>query len=162
MNLNDRVSSNQFLVGVYDNSEEIVAELIEALGPHKVIAYSDSADSFLKVNYHGRQSEELAEAGEYLLAKDAFFESCSIVVIKIDSMGSISFFTGAINALLKSQIDSLMVISNISIEPLLGMGTKSEKESLQSLLSSGRFVIFSVFSLAELLKLMQMNTIGFE
>ncbi|MGI9104869.1 MAG: hypothetical protein ACR2G4_01325 [Pyrinomonadaceae bacterium] len=137
------------MVGIYDNSEEIIKNLVRVLGPYQILGYTDSNDTHLNVSnvMSMVEAENSKELMNYFSSKELFFDSSRHVIVKVDSINSISFLTGAINAILNSHIESLTVITDKDINALLAYGDTLETSRLDSLLSCGLFSVQPEFSL---------------
>lgn len=140
-----------FFVGVYGESGITAEKLRRCLPEKEVLEFrSERVGSTVRkillwfekivVGLDGITEEIMRHA----IAKEEFFRVCTHVIVEVTGLASMAFVGAGMNALAKSEIETLTIVGRFSEEVLFSLATG--REVIDKLLDEGRLHIIEEFS----------------
>jgi len=136
-------------IGLYDVKGKSISNFVELFGHEKLVIFKLSDQCNFK-----NIDEKLLE---YLTEKDLFFDKSKHIVLFVESVNDISFFTRSILMLINGKIFTLTVITHLDLKSFLQLENAEVKNKLNTLTKDNIFSIQNEFSLIDFKKRIGIN-----
>ncbi|MEU7881508.1 hypothetical protein [Microbispora bryophytorum] len=135
------MNSSTLILGIYDTAGRLADSSVSSVFSGQILRFP----------FEGTSTTPNMEG--YLQDKDLFFNTATHTVIFAQNVEGLSFALTAIKRLLADQLRSVLIVSSLSLEPMLAMGLPEELEILHSRRTTGRFLLREEFDLEDLERL---------